>query len=1019
MKTLPVRLPGFAALVFGAPLFFIGLHAAAPSAPTPVTTTASRDEAIELSPFVVRDATDTGYAATNTLDGSRLNTALRDTPGAISVFTKDFIDDIGATSLEDILRYDVNAVSAYSDDDSSGVGNQSRMFGEGFAFRVRELGGSFSVDGFRSANQPNTYNIERVGSGRGPNAILFGTGSPGGNLNFHTRGASFTRNLASIDLKVADESTRRATLDVSRVLLKNKLAFRVMGVRERKGSPLPHQYTDFQGITVTGTWRIARHTDLTASYQRDHTEGVSGRSWNHVDALSRFATQLNSGQLRWNQALERYENANGTALVAASAGTGTLVPRTVLIYGPDLSVAPALWEGASTTTNRTTNSSAASIFNTATAPIIDERFEPFGAVTATGPGEFAGVSTDNFTATFNHRWFSHVFMELAYNHATRASDTMVGGNPDIRADLNYRLPDGTLNPFFYGNSYYFSQDQWLRLNRHNNNNTLRASLSYELNLGPGWGTHRFAGMVERNVNHESRLRMREVWAGRPYGGNPEDTANRINRRRYFKVGGPFASYTAGFDPVNPFRRESFRSAFATLGPLNASWAPANEKDFNDETTTDSKMIVMQNYLFDRRLVTTIGVRDDAIETVGPSTLRDATTGFYRFATAADQTALTPLKREWRTSARDSGLRKSFGAVLHVTKNFSLTANYANGVQLAERNASVLPTETTPPPVQGETRDYGVAFSFLDNRVSGSVKRFESKSIQERTQSSIGAVYITPNNDVMSSFDFYLRQAGVTTFGASDPIKNISELTSVYFSQVDAYLADRIAKGSEVELTANPTRNWTLRASYSHTDRTKTNVLYEGAGWWSDRIALWKSLDSLYMARTGRPSIFNQTYLTSAGATGTYSVAQRIADSDVQLAQLRLEEAQSYGNRADKANLWTRYSFPTGKLKGAAIGGGWRYQSANVAGVDLATKRNLMGNPRSLFDLLLQYRTKGFMGMWTNATSVTYQLNVTNLLDDRTVNATKLDLDSVTGTQFYRRAFREDPRVVAFTLRTDF
>jgi len=27
--------------------------------------------------------------------------------------------------------------------------------------------------------------------------------------------------------------------------------------------------------------------------------------------------------------------------------------------------------------------------------------------------------------------------------------------------------------------------------------------------------------------------------------------------------------------------------------------------------------------------------------------------------------------------------------------------------------------------------------------------------------------------------------------------------------------------------------------------------------------------------------------------------------------------------------------------------------------------------------------------------------------------------SATGTQFYRRAFREDPRAIAFTLRTDF
>src|SRR4051812_6533484 len=76
----------------------------AAAAPAPAV---NKEEPIELSPFVVSTQADTGYAATNTLDGSRLNTALRDTPGAISVFTKDFLDDIGATNMEEILRYDL------------------------------------------------------------------------------------------------------------------------------------------------------------------------------------------------------------------------------------------------------------------------------------------------------------------------------------------------------------------------------------------------------------------------------------------------------------------------------------------------------------------------------------------------------------------------------------------------------------------------------------------------------------------------------------------------------------------------------------------------------------------------------------------------------------------------------------------------------------------------------------------------------------------------------------------------
>ena len=1009
MKLCALLTPAVAALA---------LASALDGATTPATPPPNKDEPVELSPFVVTDVTETGYAATNALEGSRLNTALRDIPGSMSVFTKDLLDDLGATSMEEILRYDLNADVTHGGDDPVGAGAQANMFGDqGFTFNVRGLAGTSSVDGFQNAGQPNTYNIQRVGSTRGPNAILFGTGSAGGNLNFRTRTPQLSRDLVSVELKLADESTRRGTLDVNRVLLKDRLALRLMSVWDRKGFPQPHQYTDLQAITLAAKYQFRRDTDLTVSYERSHTEGVTGRNWNHIDALSRFVAGLDAGQIRWNQAQERYENANGTALVNATAGTGNLSNRTALIYGPDLRVGPELWEGASATANRVTLSSNASVFNSSETLIVDERFEPHGSVTSSGAGEFAGVSTNNFTAIFNHRWFTRLYMELAYNRSERHSDTTLGGNPDLRADLNYRLPDRSLNPYFFGNGYYFSQQNYLRLKRTNDNDTVRASFSYEHDLGARWGLHRFAVMGERNVNQESRLRSREVWAGRPYNNNPENAANQVFRRRYFKIDGPFANYTAGFQPVNPMNIESFRSGFAGVGTLTTDWAPPNDRDFDDEITTDSYMAVMQNFMFNRRLVTTLGVRDDTITATGPRVLRDALTRKYRFATPDDQAQFTPRKEQWFSTDESSGIRRSLGAVFHVTRNFSLTANYSNGVGLGERNRSSLPDDLTPPPYKGTGHDYGVSFSFLDNRVSGSIKAYESKVLGDRIQGG-GAVFVNPNNDVMSSFDYYFRQAGLTTLGSGAPIQDLNDLTSVYFSTADSYLSDRVSKGTEFEVFANPTRNWTIRAGYSYTDRTRRNVFYEGVPWWAERVALWKSLDTLYTTRTGRPSIYNQPLYDRNQAFSTLTVAQRIAQSDTELATVRLEEEQAYGNRPHKANVWTRYSFSSGPLRGLAVGGGWRYQSKNVAGVVLSTGQTLWGNARSIGDLFFQYKTKGIAGRWMNATRVTYQLNITNVLDDRTINASKLDVDSVSGVVFPRRAFRESPRVFAFTLRLE-
>src|SRR5256885_16701785 len=111
MKTPPLLLRVGALFAF--------LPMAILAAPAP-TSSPSKEEAVELSPFVVSTQAETGYAATNTLDGSRLNTALRDTPGAISVFTKDFLDDLGATNMEEILRYDLSAEINKGDADPSG-----------------------------------------------------------------------------------------------------------------------------------------------------------------------------------------------------------------------------------------------------------------------------------------------------------------------------------------------------------------------------------------------------------------------------------------------------------------------------------------------------------------------------------------------------------------------------------------------------------------------------------------------------------------------------------------------------------------------------------------------------------------------------------------------------------------------------------------------------------------------------------------------------------------------------------
>ncbi len=968
-----------------------------------------------LNPFVVSTSTETGYAATNTLDGSRLNTALRDTPAAVSVFTRDLLDDINATDITTLLRYDLSTEFDFNDGNSEGNGLQTGAMDSGAVWRTRGLTGSASTNGFRDAGgADDLYNVESAGSTRGPNAILFGTGAAGGVLNLRSKTANPTRNSGTVEFKVGSYDTRRGTFDVNRSLIPKKAAVRVMGVYDHKGSHTPYKYSKKIGATLAGQYKFADNTTLSVSFERNRTEGVGGRSWGALDSVTVFLNALKSGDVVFDPVDERYETRNG-AVVAASSGVGNLANRNVLVYGPDLGT-PTLWEGATAAANRTTLSSTASQF-TGAKPVTDESIAPYNAVTFTGASEWGEIKYQNFNTTFNHRWFKNFYMELAYNLSERDTDSMISQNPELRADLNYRLPGGALNPYFFGNGYYFGQQTYIRLTRAFRDETMRASFSYDLEL-KRFGFHRFAAMAERYINNNKRLRTSEVWAGAPFGGTPESANNRLQRRRYFKIDGPYENYTAGYS-THIFAPESYASAFPAVGTLTSTWVAANDVDFDDEITTDSQLFVMQNYLFNRRLVTTFGLRRDSIDTFGPRTLRDATTQAWRFATAADQPSFDASGRTWYEATEQGGNRRSIGAVLHLTKNFSLTANTSDGIELPSRNRTVLPFERVPDPYKGEGRDYGLAFSFLENRVSGSIKHYKSSSLRENTNEVVQTVFGNPNNDVMASFEYYYRQAGLTNLGSGAPITSVDELRSIYFSDADSYLSDRISEGYEFETIVNPTRAWTIRAGYAYTDRSRTNVLSEGEGWWADRNALWKSLDTFYTSRTGQPSVFNQLLVDAAGATTNRTVNDRIADSDRELTNVRLEEEQGYGNRKHKANLWTRYSFMSGALRGLAVGGGYRYQSENVAGFDTTQRRTLYGNPRSLFDFLLQYKTKGFFGRWNNRTSFTYQINMFNVLDDQTIYISKLLVDTATGATYARRAWREDPRSTTFTVRMDF
>ncbi|HEX2853224.1 MAG TPA: TonB-dependent receptor [Opitutaceae bacterium] len=214
----------------------------APKTPTTTEVKTGADAAADtvvLSPFEVNAAGDNGYAVSSTLAGNRLNTNLRDIGSAISVINEQFLRDIGAYNNETLLQYTTNTEIGSVYGNFSGAGGvqgtqleeTGRFVAPNMNTRVRGLASADNTIDFFLTDIPwDGYAVDRVDQQRGPNAILFGLGQPGGIINANTKQAGF-RNRGSVEVRYSSFNSLRTSIDYNQVLIPKQLAVRIDALR--------------------------------------------------------------------------------------------------------------------------------------------------------------------------------------------------------------------------------------------------------------------------------------------------------------------------------------------------------------------------------------------------------------------------------------------------------------------------------------------------------------------------------------------------------------------------------------------------------------------------------------------------------------------------------------------------------------------------------------------------------------------------------------------------------------------
>ncbi len=225
-------------------------------APAPdVQPASAKEEVLTLSPFQVTTTQDRGYRAGNSVSATRIDTPIKDLPFSINAFTEEFIDDIGARDLYDIVQY------------APGVTTVGREFTAGNAvYNIRGFDQSPQHNGFVGESYVDAATIERVEVVKGPSSLLYGQVAPGGTVNYITKRPQ-TRSFAKLSAAAGSHDYWRASLDLNRPLVGDTLLLRFNGSWENDIEYYRDSRSRTSVLAPVITWRISDKVALTTDYQ--------------------------------------------------------------------------------------------------------------------------------------------------------------------------------------------------------------------------------------------------------------------------------------------------------------------------------------------------------------------------------------------------------------------------------------------------------------------------------------------------------------------------------------------------------------------------------------------------------------------------------------------------------------------------------------------------------------------------------------------------------------------------------
>ncbi len=1044
------------------------------------------DEAVQLTPFEVKEANN-GYYATNTMSGTRLNTKLEDLASSISVVTKAQMQDFAMLDINDIFKYEASTegtgnYTAFEVDRNGMVSDQIQNNPQG-ANRVRGIGAAnISLNGFATSGRVplDPIAIDAVEISRGPNSNIFGLGEGSGTVNMVAATANLSRSSSTAEFRFDDIGGWRTSVDLNRPIIKGKLGARVSAVYqhdEERRKPSGFETRRFNAML---RYQPFKNTSLRASFNSYHGVGNRANSVTPRDAVSYWRTL---GSPTWDPVANAVTvNGATTVLTGTTNPIGlagqnnnspiifvdggvqlwqiSRMPAATAINGPNnVAGTQRLLETVAepVRTGRPLFSTLAGLsnrdiydynrINLAAPNSIKDQVE-----TTTIEVEQYALNTDEHKLAFQFAWQREDADRINRNVVGSAG---AGGNAYyLYVDPNSRLLDGRANPFFL--KPYIGLGEPVSSENPYVRDSYRFQGAYILDLTKSdkwtkWlGRHQLLGYYEERKSKTYSYRFRTVMtsdnpiyapAGQPKGNQsssgiapaPVFPVSPIATRAYYHyyygdnqgsnvdyANSGFSTGTYPFSWFNP-ATNAWVTDQATLGLAGITEGVAG--NFATLNLIKTKGTMWQSYLFDERVVTTLGWRTDENRNKAqrPSALKangyefdfaamDGWVGDWDLRSGDTKTQGIVVKpfRNWGVinQARSAGGARGFGAEL--LNGFSAYYNKSDSFR-PERTAISVRLESLPNP-SSAGKDYGFTLALGDKFVLRANK-YETAQIKSRAGQSavfgqrvlrVDIQNFAGNNDAIS----LQRQARNWTrelnpsFTAAQVDAAVASIMKLTPAQIDAYntqtiaeTSDVIARGNEFELSYNPSSFWTLRANAARSEAIDANLSPNIPAWVKERLPIWESiidprvgtkwLDTGYQGEIPTPG---------SGTPRTFLTNNVINPLAIASATEGKAKAQT---REWRFNLNTSYrlaGFTENKhLKRMSIGGAARWESKGAIGyygipingsIEAATQldpdRPVYDKAHWYFDAFATYTTR----MFRDKVRARFQLNVRNLHESR-------------------------------------